>query len=172
MYSANSPAAQNEFNNLLKTNPDIYTVTDWLKNNLNTEELIDYDNKDPEEIYDYTHLEHWATKNGWKYKPEIDDFPDSELCEWAEEHDYTRNENIQKVIKDSLCRFSLQFVDREWIIFDSQSEETILSGDNMGELEEECGKYLGEIKKAEIRRVEELLAAKNVAKKRGRKPKK
>jgi hypothetical protein len=172
MYSANSPAAQNEFNNLLKTNPDIYTVTDWLKNNLNTEELIDYDNKDPEELYDYNHLEAWASENGWKYKPEVSDFPDSELYEWAEEHDYTRIEYIQEVIKNSLCRFSLQFVDREWIIFDSQSEETILSGDNMVDLESECRKYLEEIEKAKTRRMEELLAAKNVIKKPGRKPKK
>jgi hypothetical protein len=64
-YNINSPAAQSDFNQILKSNPDIYTVIDWLVNNINLDQIIDPVAIPPECIYSDDDLGKWAKSNGY-----------------------------------------------------------------------------------------------------------
>lgn len=160
MYSIKSPATQADFAEFMKTNPDLYAITDWMKNNISTDNLIDYDVTDPGDLFSYLNLEKWAIKNNFKYSQQIEDFPEKELEQWAKDHDFVKkyeneldeNYGIPKMIRDSNSLFVLNYKKEKWIIQNSQTKEIYLSADYLWELNDLANDYLKKHKELPVKR--------------------
>jgi hypothetical protein len=94
-YSSNSPATNSDFSRFMQSSPDLTGIIDWIKDNIDLEEIVNRFEIDPEDIFHDDELETWANKNGhYEY---IDQFPQVKIDEWAKENGYIKVEKDENL---------------------------------------------------------------------------
>ena len=122
-----SPADNSDWNNFLKTQPDLTDVIMWLRNsNIDFTEFlkfktseIDFSDEEPENIFEYEQLRDWAEENDFHIK--LSDFDDEvimnyvyenfdptsvfgfdRLSEWADDNDYVNKDTIIDLLSEKI----------------------------------------------------------------------